>query len=289
MRKLIVITGLLFVICSLVLVSCAGAPSEKVAPSVEVETSAPMPPQQGRDEAYSGNYKDGAGVLPLVGEERMIVRNGDMSLIVNDVVDTRDEIAQLAERQSGYVVSSWISGEEAEMRGSISIRVTDDKFEQTMAELRNLAIRVDSESTSSRDVTEEYIDLEARLKNAEATENQYLALMDKAVDVEDMLKIQDYLSRVRREIEQIKGQMTYLERTSSTSLITVQLQPATTAKPLVATGWNILEALKSAVRGLVIFGQWLATGAIWLLFLLPLWGTIVGIFYWRRRRKKKAY
>ena len=289
MRKLIVITGLFFVICSLVLVSCAGAPSEKVAPSVEVETSAPMPPQQGRDEAYAGDYKSGVGVLPLVGEERMIVRNGDMSLIVNDVVDTRDEIAQLAERQGGYVVSSWISGEEAEMRGSISIRVTDDKFEQTMAELRNLAIRVDSESTSSRDVTEEYIDLEARLKNAEATENQYLALMDKAVDVEDMLKIQDYLSRVRREIEQIKGQMTYLERTSSTSLITVQLQPATTTKPLVATGWNILEALKSAVRGLVIFGQWLATAAIWLLFLLPLWGTIVGIFYWRRRRKKKAY
>jgi len=248
-----------------------------------------MPPQQGRDEAYAGDYKDGVGVLPLVGEERMIVRNGDMSLIVNDVVDTRDEIAQLAERQSGYVVSSWISGEEEGMRGSISIRVTDDKFEQTMAELRNLAIRVDSESTSSRDVTEEYIDLEARLKNAEATESQYLALMDKAEDVEDMLKIQDYLSRVRREIEQIKGQMTYLERTSSTSLITVQLQPAATTKPLVATGWNILEALKSAVRGLVIFGQWLATAAIWLLFLLPLWGTIVGIFYWRRRRKKKAY
>ena len=280
MKKLII--ALALVILLLVPVACARAPSE-VAP---MPAPAPMPPEMtDADEAYKNA---GAGALPA-NEERMIVRNGDMSLIVNDVADIRDEIAQLAERQGGYVVSSWISGEEAEMRGSISIRVTDDKFEQTMAELRNLAIRVDSESTSSRDVTEEYIDLEARLKNAEATENQYLALMDKAVDVEDMLKIQDYLSRVRREIEQIKGQMTYLERTSSTSLITVQLQPATTTKPLVATGWNILEALKSAVRGLVIFGQWLATAAIWLLFLLPLWGTIVGIFYWRRRRKKKAY
>ncbi len=288
MRKLIIITGLLLVICTLVLVSCAKSPSEEEVTSVDIVTSEPMPPQQGRDEAYEGDYKDGGSVLTLIDEERMIIRNANMSLIVDDVVGTRDEIAQLAERQGGYVVSSWISGEEEEMRGSISIRVTDENFEQTMVELRNLAVRVDSESTSSRDVTEEYIDLEARLKNAEATENQYLALMDRAEDVEDMLRIQDYLSRVRREIEQIKGQLTYLERTSSTSLITVQLQPATTAKPLVSAGWSILEALKTAVRGIVIFGQWLATGAIWLLILLPIWGTVVGILYWRRHRKKKA-
>ena len=80
-----------------------------------------------------------------------------------------------------------------------------------------------SENTNSQDVTEQYIDLQSRLKNAEATETQYLALLDKAKDVDDILRIYDSLSRIRNEIEQIKGRIQYLERTSSMSLISVNL------------------------------------------------------------------
>ena len=172
------------------------------------------------------------------------------------------------------------------MRGWISIRVPDEEFEQALAELRELAVRVTSESTDSRDVTEEYIDLQSRLKNAEATESQYLALLEKAEDVEDILRIYDSLSRVRSEIEQIKGRMQYLERTSSMSLISVNLKPVATAKPLVRAGWSALEALKAAVRGIIIFGQWLGTIAIWVLILIPIWGAILGIIYWRLRKRK---
>ena len=89
--------------------------------------------------------------------------------------------------------------------GKHSIRVPDEKFDQAMAELRKLAVRVERESTTSQDVTEQYTDLQARLNNAKATEKQYLALLDKAATVEDMLSIQDSLSRVRTEIEQIQG------------------------------------------------------------------------------------
>jgi len=104
--------------------------------------------------------------------------------------------------------------------------------------------------------------------------------------VEDILQIYEKLSWVRNEIEQIKGRMQYLERTSSMSLITVRLEPEATAKPLVRAGWSALEALKSAVRGIVIFGQWLGTIAIWIIIFIPIWGTILGIIYWRRRRRK---
>ena len=287
MKRLMVVIGLLLVVTLLVPVSCAPAPQEPKVALVEVEGPVLMPPE--REEAPSKVYVEKesvVGALPQADEERMIVRNGDMSLVVEDVVDARDEIAQLSVRLGGYVVSSWVSGEGKEMRGSISIRVPDEKFEQAFVELRKLAVRVDSESTHSRDVTEEYTDLEARLKNAEATENQYLTLLDKAEDVEDILRIYDSLSRVRREIEQIKGRMQYLERTSSMSLITAQLQPAATAKPLVPVGWSALEALKSAIRGIVIFGQWLVFIVIGLLIFSPVWGTILGIFFWRRRRKK---
>jgi len=273
MKKLIIAVALVMLL--LVPVACA-------APPMPTPMPAPMPPE--REELY----KDaGTGALPST-EERMIVRTGEMALVVEDVVDTRDEIAQLAVKYDGYVVSSRISGEEQEMRGHISIRVPDGKFESALAELRDLAIRVTSESTSSQDVTEEYVDLESRLKNAQATESQYLALLQKAADVEDILRIYERLSQVRREIEQIKGRMQYLERTSSMSLISVSLKPQTTAKPLVRAGWNIVEVFKSAIRGIVIAGQVIGIIAIWLLILSPIWGTVLGIIYWRRRRRKKT-
>jgi len=80
--------------------------------------------------------------------------------------------------------------------------------------------------------------------------------------------------------------MQYLERTSSMSLIAVRLEPATTAKPLVPVGWNISEVFKSAIRGVVIFGQGLVTVLIWVLILVPIWGTVLGVTLWRRRRKR---
>jgi hypothetical protein len=233
-------------------------------------------------------YKEpGAGVLPTTAEERMIVRTGDMSLVVEDVTRARDEITQLAVRLGGWVVSSRISGEEEEMRGWISIRVPDETFDQAFAELRALAVRVTSESTSSEDITEEYIDLQSRLKNAEATESQYLALLEKAEAVEDILRIYESLSWIRYEIEQIKGRMQYLERISAMSLISIDLKPAATAAPLVRPGWSASEALKSAIRGLTTFGQGLGTAAIGAAIFSPIWGTILGVLYWRRRRKRK--
>ena len=279
MKKLIV--GLMLVACLLISIACAGAPSTE-----EFEEGVfPAAMTSGRgDEAYKDSDDD--YLLSATDEKRMIVRTGDMSLVVTDVTDARDEIAQLTIGLGGYVVSSQIWGEEQDMRGRISIRVPDEKFEQALAELRELAVRVTSESTNSQDITEEYVDLQSRLNNAEATESQYLALLEKAENVEDILRIYDSLSGVRSEIEQIKGRMQYLERTSSMSLISAHLSPEATAKPLVRAGWNALEILKAAVRGIVIFGQWLGAIAIWLLIFIPVWGAILGVILWRRRRKR---
>ncbi len=273
MKRLII--GLILVACLLVPVSCARAPSEEVLD----ETSMP----QGWEEGYK---ETGGGDLPSTAEERMIVCTGNMSLVVEDVVAARDEIAQLAVRLDGYVVSSRISGEEQDRTGWISIRVPDDKFDQALAEIRDLSVRVTSESTSAEDITEEYVDLQSRLKNAEAIESQYLAILEKAEKIEDILKVYEALSQIRYEIEQIKGRIQYLERTSAMGSISVYLKPEATAKPLVRVSWSALEILKSAVRGLVIFGQWLGVAAIWLIIFSPVWGTILGIIYWRRRKKR---
>jgi len=156
--------------------------------------------------------------------DRMIIRTANMQLVVDDVRDTIDKITDLAQNLEGYVVnsSSWKEGER--IVGQITIRVPSSDFNYAMSVLREMAVEVNSETTSSQDVTEEYIDLEATLRNLEATEAQLLKLMEKAVKVEDILNVQRELSRVQQDIERTKGRMQYLERTSAMSLIQVLLE-----------------------------------------------------------------
>jgi len=277
MKRMLV--GLLLVALVLGLVACGGTQDRQ-------EEGVLLPPGV-MSPGGGGGLEYTNDTLPTT-EERMIVRSGEMELVVEDVVQASEDIAQLAAGLGGYVVSSYISGEEEDMRGWISFRVPDDQFETAMAQLGDLAVRIKSERTYSQDVTEEYIDLQARLRNAEATEEQYLALLEQAVDVDDILSIYDSLNRIRAEIEQIEGRIQYLERTTSTSLISVSLEPEVTAKPLVRVGWNVLEVLKAAARGLVVAGQVLATIGIWLLIFIPIWGTVLGIILWRYYKRKKA-
>jgi len=234
MKKLTVILGLVLVMCLLVPVSCAKAPPEIITPPAPAPMPAPAPAPAPR--VIPTPTPPPAPVPPpseaetLVGEpwatERMIVRTAAMSLVVNDVPITLDQITELAEGFDGYVVSSkrWQEGER--LAGTITIRVPAEHFDDTIRALRELAVDVTSEDTSSKDVTEEYVDLSAKLHNLEATEEQLLRLMEKAETVEDMLNIQRELSKTRGEIEQTKGRMQYLERTSATSLISVQLEQA---------------------------------------------------------------
>ncbi|MDD5038987.1 MAG: DUF4349 domain-containing protein [Dehalococcoidales bacterium] len=290
MKRLTKIGIAVLTLFTLVLVSASCGRATVESPSMGSGTTPPVPgaPPAASGGLVVGDYK-GSGSLPSTSStdvERMIVRTGEMSLVVTGVVKVRDDIAQLSVTLGGYVVSSQIWGQDQDMRGSISIRVPDEKFDSTLSELRSMAVRVTSESTNSQDITEEYVDLTARLKNAEATESQYLDLLQQAKDVEDILKIYERLSQVRSEIEQIKGRMQYLEHTSSMSLISVSLTPVTSGKPLVGSGWTLLETLKAALRGIVTFGQWLLTVIIWLVIFSPLWGSVIGILYWRRRKKK---
>ncbi len=284
MKKLII--GLVLVALLLVPAACAGEAEEGVdshlyngdgalPPGVEY----PAPTEGGGEVKADGDeYYSNTDV-----DERMIVRTGNMELVVEDITQAVEDITQMSLAFGGYVVSSYIRGEEEEMKGWITFRVPDDKFETALAELRDMAVKVESEQTYSQDVTEEYIDLRARLGNAEATEQQYLALLDKAERIADILDIYDYLSRIRSEIEQLKGRIQYLEQTTSTSLIEVSLEPE---EAVVGDGWSVMEVLKAAARGLVTAGKVLGTIAIWLLIFIPVWGTILGIILWRRHKRR---
>ena len=253
MKKLII--GLMAILLLMVPVACARAPApmpapapapapypkEEPPPPVITIPPAPAPTPRPTPAPVPAPPKTEAGEAWAADTERMIVRTGNVQLVVEDVLDAIDRITRLAENLEGYVVSSrsWREGER--LRGIIIIRVPADRFAEAMGSVSDMAVEVTSQSTSSKDVTEEYVDLSAKLKNLEATEQQLLRIMEKAEKVEDILAVQKELSRTREEIERTKGRMQYLERTSETSLIEVQLEQAKLDVKLSASKRNVKE------------------------------------------------
>ena len=286
MKRMILLVSILLVAGLLVPAACSSASKATVPAAQPYPVPAPAPRIGVAPAPDIGSSIPGA--VSSTAQDRLIVRNGDLSLVVKDVVQTRDDIAQLATRLEGYVVSTSISGKDLNLRGNIVIRVPDTRFESAIGELRKLAVRVNTERTSSQDVTEEYTDLQARLKNAQATENQLLVLLQKADKVDDILKVYQQLTQVRQQIEQLKGRIQYLERSSSMSLISVNLEPESSATPVVSPGWSFWEIIKAAARGFVTFGQFLVGLLVWVVIFSPLWGIVAGIIYWRRRKKRAA-
>ncbi len=237
----------------------------------------PPPPEEFTDKGYP----NAGGFAPeAINTERKIIKTGHITLEVEAIAEAIDKVAEVADELGGYVVSSHKSEGEKRTSGYITIRVPADIFDEAFNRLRQLAVSVPDESTEAKDVTEEYIDLQARLHNLEATETQYLALLEKAETVEEMLKVQQALSNVRGQIEQIEGRIKYLERTSDMSLIEVGLKET---KPL-AEYWNASNAFRGAVHGLTTFGRVLATVLMWLGVFCWLW--IPPLVIWRRRRRR---
>ena len=235
MNKLLKLSLPILLILGLILTSaCAPAqapPLERVPsmPPVPMPTPTPSPMSipkttSGEDIPQLWDVSGGAGQSSVT--EHMIVRIGNIALIVEDVPATIERTAALADSLGGYVVSSNRWGEDERLAGSIAIRVPSEHFDNALKVLREMAVDVTSESTSSKDVTAEYVDLSAKLQNLEATEKQLSKIMEKAETVDDILNVQRELTKTRGEIEQTKGRMQYLERTSAMSLIEVHLEQA---------------------------------------------------------------
>ena len=156
-------------------------------------------------------------------QQRIIVRTVDMGLVVGDMSKALDTISEMAQESGGWVVDS---NRLEKHRASISVRVPADRLEAAVLSLRDLAIEVEFEVSSSKDVTDEFVDTTARLKNLQATEEALLRLMGRAGKVEDALKVQKELTRVQGDIEGFQGRIKFLEQTSAFSLINVSLQLA---------------------------------------------------------------
>ena len=217
--------------------AATAAPS---APSAAFATAAPAPtpvPRQASQEVEVTRVVEeeaeaqaaGDGVMAsLPTQQRIIIRTVDMQLTVSDVAAAVDNVAALAGRWGGWVVSSDRSVRHG---GYISIRVPAGSLDSAIQRLRELALEVESEISTSQDVTDEYVDIQSRLKGLRATEDRLLEIMQQADDVEDALSVQLELSNLQTRIEQIEGRIKYLEQTSAYSLINVGLRASPLALP----------------------------------------------------------
>ena len=216
----------------------ASAPAATAAPrraaAVVAPTAAPAPTQspaqasQGAEESAdaktTGLYLNAPltheALSSIVPKNRVIVRTVDMGIIVPNVPWAREDIALLAEKMGGWEVTSERS-QKHEAR--ISVRVPADLLGEFLLRLRDMAVEVEYENSTSQDVTADFVDNEARLKVLRSTEARLLEFHSRAVNVEETVNLEAELSRVQLEIEGIQGRLRFMAETSAYSLVNVAL------------------------------------------------------------------
>ncbi len=232
--------------------------------------------------------------------DRMVIKNADLRLLVADTDLAIDGVTQIAADVGGYIVSSrvwyqdWWDGQHK--YAAITLSVPAGDFELAMRRLRGLGLQVLDEQAAGQDVTDEYVDLQSRLDNLEATRDRIRAFLDQAQTVEESLQVNRELSNIEDQIEQIKGRMNYLSQRTSFSSITVNLEPdlpppptpTPTLTPTPAPGWSAADTFEQASGVLVDAYRGLASLFIWLLVvvipvLLPF--ALVIWLLWRLLRR----
>lgn len=278
--------------------SDASSASNRAAPSSTEEMFRGGGGGGGKSDKNEAIPLDGSGrsaqQAPVTG--RKIIRNADLSLESETPEELQNKIAAIAEGEGGFVVESQqrISDSRSTRRDTItmSIRVPAERFQEALNEIRSTAGRVLIETVKGQDVTEEFIDVEARLAAKKALESQFLEIMKRANSVEDALNVQRELSEVRAEIEKIEGRKRFLLDQASLSTINIKIQtPAAISANSAGFFTKLTEAVNSGLDGALSFVLGLVTVILaalpFLLFIcLPLFLLIR--YLWRRAKRRRT-
>src|SRR5580693_4098295 len=201
-------------------------------------------------------------------DTRKIIRNGTLDLLVNDVGQSIDKIGPIVNGVGGFIEQSTQinSGSHS---ASVTVRIPADRLDRVITQIKGLATNVDRESVEVRDVTREYIDLDARLRNAQAEEAQYLQILKRATTIKDTLDVTEKLSDVRGRIEQMQGEMKFLMAQIDMSSLEISLQTESDAA-VAGIHWRPLRQAKAALSEMISgLADW-ADSVIAFLINLPL-------------------
>jgi hypothetical protein len=278
----------------LTVVGCAAASPQPFAAerselSGQMDSAEPQAPME--------ESEAGARAADYATTERLIIRNANLDIVVQDTEETVDNLNVMAEELGGYVIESNLQQYEEGMEARLRIRVPADSLDTALNRIRELAVEINSQNVSGQDVTEEYVDLQSRMRHLEATEERLLTFMQEAEDTEAALQVYDRLQNIQAEIEQVRGRIQYLEESAAMATINVNITPSELAQPIQVGGWRPQGTLRDAFESLIKVLQFLVDALIVIVVLIaPVVALIalplIGLFFLvrgviRRRRRKK--
>lgn len=291
------------------------------APAALPITQAPAPRATGALPATSGAAVSPV-LPPLPSADRMIVKTGSLSLQVSDLAAAVQQTSSvLAGMPGAYIAASTTyyrvatpaatgaraglvaspgelpvlpsqpprpvpaGGQTLGQSASLTIKVPADAFGETLQRLRELGTPL-AENVSTQEVTEEFVDLEAQVRNLEATEQQYLRFLERAQRIEEILPLQQRITEVRGQIERLRGRINLLQRRADSSTITLSLfLPPGKAGGQPGAEPRLVRTLREALTHVGVALEWLLVVAIYLgVYAIPLLPLLVAYWWWRGRR-----
>ncbi len=203
---------------------------------------------------------------------RKVITNSQMSLLVLKVKDTIEKIQDEATLKGGYAVQTNVNTPEGTETGYIVVRVPSDKLKDFLKTLRSLSVRVVNENIQGTDITDSYVDSQARLDRLSATKAKVEEILNKATTVDEIIRVQQQIFSLQDQIDSIKGQLQYMDASSKTSLITIDLSTDELSLPYAPDKpWRPEVIVKQATRSLILTVRGLAGNVIWIGVYSVIW------------------
>lgn len=284
---------LIFIITLLALSACASKPTSVPSTGPASQPQIGQSPNLASDTANSGGIGLAESKAAPADVNRLVIKNADLTIVVDNPGDGMAAITKMADDMAGFVVASKLiktmtkSGVEVP-QATITVRVPAEKLEDALTKIKALvhdpAKDIISDTTTGKDVTADYVDLQSRLTNLQDTEVQLHKIQDSATKTEDVLTVFNQLTQIRQQIEQIKGQIKFYEESANLSAISVMLLSSESITPITIGGWAPVGVLRDAFQTLIDVGKFLVELLIWLVvFFLPI-GLVLyfpGRWVWR--------
>ena len=217
--------------------------------------------------------------------QRKIIKEGSISFETTDAKKTRDDIVKVVNENNGYLSSDNITNYSQSTRYRVTIRVPADNFDKLLEQISGTAKKVDSKEIKSLDVTEEFVDVESRIKTKKELETRYKELLKQANKVDDILLIEKEIGVLRTDIEAFEGRLRYLKDKVAYSTLTIEFYEQTESTPeSFGFGGKIGDALYDGWIGALWF--FIGLAKTWP-FILMIIAAIYIIRYFRKKRKIK--
>jgi hypothetical protein len=222
---------------------------------------------------------------PPLNKEQKIIKTARLAFETKDVEATHKKILQLASQYKGLVQNDNSGKDYNRIYKNMTVRIPTENFQQFIDGLSEGVAYFDQKDISRQDVSEEFVDLEARLKAKRVLEERYLELLKKANKVEEMLQIERELSNIREEIEAKQGRLQYLQSQVSMSTVNIEFYKTTAETGITQSyGQKMKNALQGGWNGISVF--FLGILYLWPLFLVAIIVVIILRIFLKKRKPK---